>query len=87
MRVQKVDQIDDLEHHLRDLEVIKDHIVFHHELEGPMVIVKDQVVRVSLYLLLSAHIGWDLALDASPVLDGDAVEPDEVGAGICLELF
>lgn len=52
-----------------------------------MMVVEDQIVGVSLYLFLSAHICWDLALDASSVFDGDAVEPDEIGAGIGLELF
>lgn len=52
-----------------------------------MMIIEDQIVGVSLYFFFSAHICWDLALDASSVLDGDAVEPDEIGAGISLELF
>lgn len=87
MRMQEVDQVDDLKHHLSDLEVIKYHIIFHHELEGPMMIIKDQIIRISFYLLLSAHIGWDLALNPSSVFYRDPVEPNEIGAGISLQLF
>lgn len=80
MCMQKVDEIDDLQHHLCNLEVVKDHIILHHELEGPMMVVKNQIVGVPLYFLLSAHICWDLALWTSSVFDGDAVKSYKIGA-------
>lgn len=52
-----------------------------------MMIIKDKIIRVSFYLLLSAHISWDLALVASSIFDRYPVEPNEIGAGIRPKLF
>jgi hypothetical protein len=78
MGMQKVDEIDDLQYHLCNLKVIQDHIVVHHQLEGSMMIVKDEIVRITFDLLLCTHIGWNLSFDSSPVFERDSIEANQI---------
>lgn len=94
--VQKVDEVDELQDDVRDLEVVQDHIVFHHVPQGAVAVVEDQAVPVPRHLLLRAHVrrhhpvaaAGRTAAHALPpaVVYCNAVEAEEVGAGVGLEL-
>jgi hypothetical protein len=87
MRMEEIDEINDLKDHLSNLKVIQNHIIFHHLLKGFMVIIKDKIVSVTLDLLLSTHISRNVPLGATAVFDSYSIEANKIGTGVSLQLF
>lgn len=87
MRVEKIDEIDDLQHHMCNLEIIKNHIIVHHLSKSTMMIIKNKVIFISFHFLFRTHICRNVLGCPLSILHSYPIEPNQISAGIGLQLF
>lgn len=85
--MEKVNQVQYLQYHLRNLKIIKNHIIVHHLPNCSMMIIKNQKVRVLSNFLLGCHMRRNSAIISYAFSNGNAIETNQVRARVSLQLL